>query len=278
MAPTLAMAFVATALAGHPGYRHGPPSAFLTVENDFAGNASLYLNGSFAGRLDGFEASRKRLRPGRYDAEVRHPETGFLLASGFFQLRPYQQAHLRVPPPPAVLSVTNRGGAPVRLVGALGRHTLLPPGATVRLDVTAGPVEVRAAIADPRGDFLVHERTVWADPGTVTHEVVRPEPPSIRVVNREPMPVRVLVDGRSTDVVLRPGQVRQIFLRPGAARLTFTDLRGRPRGVDSVFLRGCETTDVVIDARRGPRHRPGYRHPHSGSRSGPVVYTRVRTR
>ena len=279
MAPTLGLVLglaSSIALADHPNYGHRHhghgghqgPRAVLEIDNDFDGEALIYVDGQPYGMVDGRDETHLRVRPGSHRVEIRRPDTGFVLASQYVRIRPHSEVRVQVVPPPASLTVRNDGIVPLR-VGP-GRHgSWLLPGDVTQITVPAGRVPLTATIADPRGDFLVFDRRVWVEPGARNVEVLRPTPPRLALINHEHRPMRVMIDGVMTDIVLRPGQSRDVFLRPGPARVSFVDFRGRTFEVQELALRPGRDAHLAVGSRgryamAEPRggHGHGHRHGH----------------
>ena len=153
MAPTLVFALgaaVSTAVAGHGhqgrSYHHGTRAhGYVDIDNDFAGDAQVYVNGRFMGMVAGHDDLSLTLRPGHHQVEVRRAETGFALTDQNVRVSPRRTVTVQVVPPRTRLTLKNRGSAPVRL-SADCRDEWLEPGGVISLDVTAGPVPVTATL------------------------------------------------------------------------------------------------------------------------------------
>lgn len=242
------------ALAGHGA------SAPLEIDNRFAGEAEVWLDGRFEALVPGGARAVLDARPGQRDVVVRRPGTGYVLAATRVHLHREVRVVLPVHAPPGALRVENQGEVPLKLT--LGdAATWISPGTGVELPVLTGPVRLTASIREPRGEWLALERELWVEPGQVASTVLRPDPTVVRVVNQDAIPVRVLLDGIDAGVV-GPGQTQRVFVRPGPTRVVLVDLSGRVRTETRIDAPRGETAEVVLHGVRpaviGGPMRPGW--------------------
>lgn len=233
---------------------HGPP-ATLSVKNTFDGEADVFVDGRFEGRVAGRQTLSVGVRAGSHEVRVSRPSTGFVLACTELRFFPGQAVLLPVDAPKVPMRVTNTGEVGLKLRADGAPSVWLPAGGTVALTVSAGDVDLHASIADPRGDWLAVDRVVWVEPGRPNGASIRGEANAVVVVNRDRFPVHALLDGADLGWI-GAGETERVFVRPGPAELVLLDKSGRVRTATSVVTtRGNEAT-VVVSARPMPA-RPG---------------------
>jgi hypothetical protein len=219
------LALPGTALAGH-----GHSDAFVEIDNRFDGPAQVWIDGRLEGVVAGDSRTRIDSRPGMHSLIIKRAETGFVLRSESLHLSPRTTTILRVDPPMSTLRIRNPSEAALKVTA--GRHDLwISPHTTVELPVRAGNLSL---VATTPGDFRVHDRTVWVEPGRRSLTTLDYEPlAKVIVYNRHPHSLRVVVDGREVERI-GPGQQEWVTVRPGSH--TFQLFHGA-RLVDSTALR-----------------------------------------
>jgi len=242
----------------------GPRTAFLEVDNDFAGELELFVNGRYEGLVPGHRRVRFEVKNGRREVRLQRPATAARVVKTTLHFSPGVTSVLQVDAPMTTLQVRNKSPVPLQVDVGPGDGVWIAPTSMVELRVPSGDVTVEARVREAGRVERVRQHTLWAEPGVVNEHVLDYSPTAhtrVSVKNRDHQPLRVVVDGVEIGW-LDPGASRVVAVAPGMVTVRFYDVYGRL--VTTTDTRATRGDKTVVAARASwsppppPRHlRPG---------------------
>lgn len=224
---------------------HGPPSAIVSIDNRFDGEAEVYIDGRYQGIVAGDTKASYSLKPGCVNVVVQRPGTGFRLAQAELHLAPGATTLMPVAAPQGQLQVRNNGEIALKLSSEGSPSVWVKPGTTVLLPVETGNVSFTGAILEPRGEWVTLTRNLWVEPGQLGTATVRPDPTVLIVTNYDRTPVHALIDGKDLGWI-DPGATQRTWVKPGPANIVLLDTKGRVRTSTAVTVKRGQEASVVV--------------------------------